>query len=44
MITAMKRAMAINSDTKSNGYRWPSSSAEAAAAVGKDDKGSGSLF
>jgi hypothetical protein len=38
MAIMRKRAMATKGDTTGSGYRCPSSSAVAAAAVGKDDK------
>ncbi len=42
--TATKRTMATNCNTTCNGFHCPLLSAAVAAAVGKDDKGSGGLF
>jgi hypothetical protein len=44
MVLATKRKLATNGDTTGSGSNCPSSSAAAMAAVGKNDKGGGSLF
>ncbi len=44
MEMATKRAMATNGNTRGSGYPCQPSSAVAAMAVGKDDKGGGSQF
>jgi hypothetical protein len=44
MVMTTKRAMATDGDKMGSGYHCPFSSAVAAAAVGKDDKGSVGQF